>query len=73
MKTPITTTVVARKKLVDARKKLDITQEELANRVNISRGYLSNVEKGKHTPSLKTASKLAKELNMTMEELFLQP
>jgi putative transcriptional regulator len=60
-----------RVKLVTARKKLDLTQEELANRVGISRAYLANIEAGKHTPSLDVARKLSVELKLTVEELFL--
>ncbi|WP_079480881.1 helix-turn-helix transcriptional regulator [Halobacillus salinus] len=63
-------TVVARDELIQARKRLDLTQEQLAERVGLSRGYLSNVEKGNHNPSLETAKKLAKALNKTLDELF---
>ncbi|WP_077621523.1 helix-turn-helix transcriptional regulator [Sediminibacillus massiliensis] len=60
-----------RSALVDARKKLGLSQEDLASKVGISRGYLSNVEAGKFGPSLKIASRIAKVLNKSVEDLFL--
>ena len=60
-----------REKLVKIRKELKWTQEELADKVGISRAYLANIENGKHTPSLKVASKLSSLLNMSMNDLFL--
>jgi len=63
--------IAARKTLLEIRKELGFTQEELANKVNISRAYYSNLEAGKHTPSLKTANNLAKVLGKSVEDLFL--
>jgi putative transcriptional regulator len=60
-----------RVKLVTVRKKLDLTQEELANIVGISRAYLANIEAGKHTPSLDVAGKLSTALKVSVEDLFL--
>jgi putative transcriptional regulator len=60
-----------RTKLVESRKKMGLTQEELAKRAKISRAYLSNIEAGKHTPSLQVARTLSAILETTMEELFL--
>jgi putative transcriptional regulator len=58
-------------KLVNTRKQLGLTQEELAKKAEISRAYLSNLESGKYTPSLEVAHKLASLLNMSVDELFL--
>ena len=58
-------------KLKLARERKGLTQEELANKINISRAYLSHIESGNHGPSLKVAVKIAKELGMKVEELFL--
>lgn len=41
-------------RIVRVRNELDITQKELAKRVNISGNHLSNIEKGKSTPGLAT-------------------
>jgi putative transcriptional regulator len=57
-------------KLLKARKKIGWTQEELAERTGITRAYLSNLESGKYSPSLKVAKKLAKSLRLTLDELF---
>jgi putative transcriptional regulator len=60
-----------RVKLVTGRKKLDLTQDEVARRVGISRAYLANIEAGKHTPSLEVAAKLSAVLKMSIDDLFL--
>ena len=60
-----------RLKLVESRKNLGYTQEQLAKKANIHRAYLANIEAGKHTPSLEVARKLSLILDTTVEELFL--
>lgn len=60
-----------RTKLVDSRKKLNMTQEELASKIGISRAYLANIENGKHNPSLGVAGRISKLLNISVDELFL--
>lgn len=60
-----------RKKLVNARKELGWTQEELAKKADISRAYLANIEAGKYTPSLEVAKKLSEILKKSVDELFL--
>lgn len=47
-----------------------MTQEELAKKLKVTRTYLSALENNKYTPSLKTAVKLAKALDVTVEELI---
>jgi putative transcriptional regulator len=59
-----------REKLVSVRKNLGLTQEELAKRAEISRAYLSNIEGGKHTPSLNVAKKISLLLNVSVDDLF---
>jgi putative transcriptional regulator len=48
----------------------DWTQEELANRVNVTRKTINSVEKGKYVPSTYLALKLAKAFDTAVEELF---
>lgn len=48
----------------------DITQEELAKRVGVSRQTIIYIENGKFNPSVKLALKLAKALNCKVEDLF---
>lgn len=63
--------IAPREQLILARKKLGLTQEALAKQAQIERTYLVNIEKGKHTPSLPVADRIAKALNTSIEDLFL--
>ena len=49
---------------------LDITQEELARKVGVTRQTINAIEKGKYNPSLDLAFKLAELFDMKIEELF---
>ncbi len=49
---------------------LDITQAELAERVNVSRQAINNVEKGKYVPSTILAIKIAGIFGKAVEEIF---
>ncbi|GGF00298.1 DNA-binding transcriptional regulator, XRE-family HTH domain [Chishuiella changwenlii] len=44
--------------IFERRKKLGLTQLELANKLNISRASISNIEKGRHDISLEMLEKL---------------
>ncbi|MEM2525915.1 MAG: helix-turn-helix transcriptional regulator [Candidatus Methanomethylicaceae archaeon] len=48
----------------------NITQEDLAIKVKVSRQTIVYIEKGKFNPSVKLALKLAKVLNCKVEDLF---
>ncbi len=47
------------------------TQQELADRVQVSRQTIIAVEKGAFNPSVRLALKLAQTLNAKIEELFI--
>jgi transcriptional regulator with XRE-family HTH domain len=47
-----------------------MTQEVLAKKAGISRGYLARVETGRHEPTLTTLRKLAKALGVPVSELL---
>jgi len=47
-----------------------ISQEELAFRCNLSKNYVSDVERGTRNISLKVIEKFAKGLNVSLSELF---
>lgn len=49
---------------------LDITQEELAKRVNVSRQTIHTIEAGKYVPSAVLALKIAKTFSKPVEEIF---
>jgi putative transcriptional regulator len=52
------------------RAKKDLTQEELAELVQVTRKTINTVENGIYIPSTYLALKLAKILGVTVEELF---
>ncbi len=52
------------------RAKRDITQQQLADSVELSRQTVNSIEKGKFVPSVYTALKLARYFNTTIEEIF---
>jgi transcriptional regulator with XRE-family HTH domain len=46
-----------------------LSQEALAEKAGLSRGYLARVETGRHEPSLTMLDKLAKALKVSVAEL----
>ena len=52
------------------RKRVGITQEELADKVNLTSTYIGFIEQGRYSPSLKTAQKIAKVLKISLSDLF---
>lgn len=53
------------------RMKYDLTQEQLAERLNVSRQTIISLEKGRYKPSIQLAFKLSKVFNCTIEDLFI--
>lgn len=49
---------------------LDITQEGLAKKVNVSRQTINTIEAGKYVPSTVLALKIAKTFGKAVEEIF---
>ncbi|MGQ4650332.1 helix-turn-helix domain-containing protein [Lyngbya aestuarii] len=52
------------------RRELDLSQEELAERAELHRTYISNIERGELNPSLETMEKLVKALDISFTDLF---
>jgi transcriptional regulator with XRE-family HTH domain len=52
------------------RERQKISQEELAARSGISRGYLARLETGRHDPTITTLEKLAKALKVPVGKLL---
>ncbi len=52
------------------RRELDLSQEELAEKAELHRTYISNIERGELNPSLETMEKLLKALNISFASLF---
>ncbi len=53
------------------RKTRGISQEELANAMEVSRQTIISLEKGKYNPSIILAFKLAHYFGMRIEEIFI--
>lgn len=48
-----------------------ITQEELANRCEVTRQTIISLEKGKYDPSIHLAHAIAKEFQVCIEDVFI--
>ena len=57
-------------KLKTARAAMDMSQEELANAVCVTRQTINMIEKGNYNPSLNLCIAICKALNKTLDELF---
>lgn len=53
------------------RYKLSLTQDKLSEITGISSDYLSEIERGKKTPSFKRIDLIAKALNIEVYQLFM--
>lgn len=56
------------KKLKEYRKKNKLTQEKLAEKINIAEKHYGKLERGEFSPSLETFFKLIYELNIPLKE-----
>lgn len=56
--------------VVNKRKELNLTQEEIAKKLNISRQYYNAIENLKRTPSVDLAKELAKILGLEWTIFF---
>lgn len=56
--------------MVRYRKKLKLTQEEMAQLIGISRSYYTQIENGTHTPSGLIALRLSNIFNVEMSEFY---
>jgi putative transcriptional regulator len=48
----------------------ELTQQELADKLNVSRQTIVAIEKGNYSPSLELAFKIAAVFNCTIEDVF---
>ena len=58
------------KRIKELRKKIGLTQEKLAEMIDIETTSLSGIESGRHFPSLPTIEKIANNLNVEIKSLF---
>ena len=57
-------------KLKLARVAMDLSQEDLANAVSVTRQTIKMIEKGNYNPSLNLCIAICKALNKTLDQLF---
>ena len=55
-----------------ARKERGVSQEELADRAQVDRSYMSSVERGQQNPGVILVLRVATALDMTATELFAE-
>ncbi|NLY92062.1 MAG: helix-turn-helix transcriptional regulator [Firmicutes bacterium] len=60
-----------RNKLEELRKERGITQEELAEALEVSRQTISSLEKGRYNPSIILAFRIARYFGKSIEEIFI--
>lgn len=58
-------------RLEEIRKGKGITQEELANALEVSRQTVGSVENGRYNPSIMLAFKIARFFDLSIEEVFV--
>ncbi|KRG12246.1 helix-turn-helix transcriptional regulator [Lederbergia galactosidilytica] len=58
------------KRLKIARIESDLSQEQLAKAVGVTRQTIGMIEAGKYNPSLKLCVAICRELNKTLNDLF---
>lgn len=52
------------------RKELGYTQEELAEKLNLSRTHMGHIEQGRKSPSLEVLDKIARALRVRVKDLI---
>ncbi len=57
-------------RLKSARAAKDLSQEELAREVGVSRQTISAIEKGDYNPTIRLCLSICKVLDKTLDELF---
>lgn len=57
--------------LAEIRKQHKMTQQELADILEVSRQTIISLESGKYNPSLELAFKLSKQFRMPIEKIFI--
>jgi len=58
-------------RLEEIRRLRDLTQEQLAADLEVSRQTIGSLENGRYNPSIVLAFKIARYFGMTIEEIFI--
>jgi len=65
--------MVIKNKVRELRLKMDLTQENLADRVGVSRQTINAIENERYNPSLELALKLGEIFAEAVEDIFIIP
>lgn len=57
-------------KMKSARAALDLSQQDLADKVGVSRQTINAIEKGDYNPTIQLCRSICKVLGKTLDELF---
>lgn len=57
-------------KMKAARAAMDMSQQELADKIEVSRQTINAIEKGDYNPTIKLCIAICKALGKTLDELF---
>lgn len=60
-------------RLKAARAALDLSQQQLADAVGVSRQTINAIEKGDYNPTIKLCIAICRVLGKTLDELFWEP
>jgi putative transcriptional regulator len=63
--------MIIKTRIKELRARYNLTQDELADQVGVTRQTMLYLEKGKYNPSLLLAYKVAKILKSSIEEVFI--
>lgn len=58
-------------RISELRKANGLTQQDLADQLEVSRQTIISLEKGKYDPSIRLAHKIAKLFKLSIEEVFI--
>ncbi|KNY29801.1 transcriptional regulator, XRE family [Pseudobacteroides cellulosolvens ATCC 35603 = DSM 2933] len=58
-------------RIKELREKFKLTQDELADKVDVSRQTIISLEKGKYNPSIMLAHKISQLFELTIEQVFI--
>jgi putative transcriptional regulator len=58
-------------RIKELREQLGFTQQDLAEKVKVSRQTIISLENGKYNPSIFLAYRIAKVFNLTIEDIFI--
>lgn len=62
--------VLVQNRLKQFREAKGLSQELLAEKLNVTRQTIISIEKGRYTPSLELALKMSKQFSCNVEDLF---